>query len=83
MADFLNDLYDCISEDMSSLRNDPQYIHAVKAYMEIEAEVKKKIGSELLEQYQQAENQVSSFRNLEILRRSLRFGACFAMEVLR
>ena len=82
MANFLNDLYDYISEDVSSLRGNPQYARAVKAYMEIEAEVKKKTGVELLERYQQAESQVSSLRNLEILRRSLRFGARFAAEVL-
>ena len=83
MNDFMSGLYDCISEDMSSLRDNPQYVHAVKAYMQIEEEVKEKIGRELLEQYQQAESQVSSLRNLEILRRSLHFGARFAMEVLR
>ncbi len=82
MNDFLNNFYNYISEDMSSLRDDPQYDSAVKAYMEIEAEVKQKIGDDLLERYQQAETQVFSLRDLEILRRSLRFGSQFALAVL-
>ena len=83
MNDFLDDLYNYISEDMLPLRKDPEYERAVQAYMEIEAEVKEKIGSELLDRYQQAENQVFSLRDLAVLRHSLRFGAQFALEVLR
>ena len=83
MNDFLTDLYNYISENMPSLCKDPEYVQAVQAYMELEAEVKEKIGIDLLERYQQAENQVSLIGDLAILRYSLRFGAQFALEVLR
>lgn len=82
MTDFLTDLYNYISEDMSSLRQDPEYERAVQAYMELEEEVKEKIGIDLLNRYQQAETRVFSLRNLAVLRRSLRFGARFMLEVL-
>lgn len=83
MNNFLNDLYNYISENMPSLRKDPAYERAVQAYMEIEAEVKEKIGGELLERYQKAESEVFHLGNLEIFRHSLCFGAQFALEVLR
>lgn len=82
MHDFINDLYNYISEDMSSLRKDPEYERAVQAYMEVEAEVKEKIGTDLLGRYQQAENEVFHLGNLKVFRHSLRFGAQFALEVL-
>ena len=82
MNDFLTNLYNYISEDMPSLRKDPEYERAVQAYMKIEEEVKEKTGAELLDRYQQAENEIFHLRNLEILRHSLRFGAQFALEVL-
>lgn len=83
MNSFISDLYNYISEDMSSLRKDPEYERAVQAYMELEEEVKEKIGVDLLARYQQAESQVFFLRDLTILRLSLRFGARFALEVLR
>lgn len=83
MTDFLNDLYNYITENMPSLRGNPEYERAVQAYMEIEAEVKEKTGDELLERYQRAENEVFQLGNLEVLRHSLHFGVQFALEVLR
>lgn len=83
MNDFLAEFYHYISESIPSLRTDPEYIQAVQAYMTLEAEVKEKIGVDLIERYQQAESQIFFLRDLEVLRRSLRFGVQFALEVLR
>ena len=51
--------------------------------MELEEEVKEKIGVDLLGRYQQAESHVFFLRDLAVLRLSLRFGARFALEILR
>lgn len=59
MNNFFSDLYHYISEHTPAIRNDPEYEQALQAYMEIEREVKEKIGNELLYKYQRAEADVS------------------------
>ena len=82
MTDFLSDLYNYISEDMLPLRKDPEYERAVQAYMEIEAEVKEKIGLDLLLRYQRAQNIAFGWEKDAIFTRGLRFGSRFMLEVL-
>ena len=82
MNDFLTSLFDQIIEEIRPPKGDPEYERAVQAYMELEEEVKEKIGVDLLERYQQAESQVFFLKDLTVLRLSLRFGARFALEVL-
>ena len=76
-------LYDYISEHTSSLRDDPDYQRAVQAYTEIEEEVKKKIGGDLLYKYQCAEADISHRRDVAVFVQSLRYGRRFMLEVLR
>ena len=83
MNDYMSALYDYISENTPPLRDDPEYDRAVKAYMEIEAEVKEKIGPDLLQKYQCAEGTISRKWEMALFSQALRFGGHFMMEVLR
>lgn len=82
MNNFLSGLYDYICEQTPSLRSDPEYQQAVKAYTEIEAEVKEKIGDDLLYKYQHAEGAVSRLWELAIVRQTLRISCRFMLEIL-
>ena len=83
MNDFISDLYDYICEQAPSVRNDPEYKQAVKAYEEIEAEVREKTGEDLLAEYQRAEWGCSRLRELAVFRQTLRFCQHFTLETLR
>ena len=83
MSDFLNDLYCDLIESLRTPRGDPEYERAVKAYMELEEEVKEKIGLDLLSQYQRAHSDAFDWEKAAIFTRGLRFGARFTLEVLR
>ena len=50
MTDFLTDLYLSFLEDIQVPSGDPEHEQAVQAYMELEAEVKEKIGLDLVSQ---------------------------------
>ena len=82
MNDFLNDLYCALLEDIRPPKGDPEYERAVQAYMEIEAEVKEKIGLDLLLRYQRAQNIAFGWEKDAIFTRGLRFGSRFMLEVL-
>jgi len=82
MNDYITDLYNYICENTPPLRNDPEYQQAVQAYMEIEEEVKEKIGNELLCKYQCAESAVSFQSDIAIFSQTLRFGCRFMLEIL-
>lgn len=83
MNDFMADFYGYICEHTPSLRDDPEYQRATKAYMEIEAEVKEKTGVDLLSKYQRAEWAVSHQWEFAIFRQTLRFCHDFMLEILR
>ena len=83
MNEFLNDLYNYISEHTLALQDDRDYQHALQAYMTLEEEVKEKIGGDLLYRYQCAEDDVSRRRNIAVFAQTLRFSHRFMLEVLR
>lgn len=83
MRKIMDILYDCICENIPSLRNDPEYRQAVKVYTEIEEEVKEKIGDDLLDKYKCAERAVSHQWEAAIILQTLRFGHQFMLEILR
>ena len=83
MNDFLTSLFDQIIEEIRPPKGDPEYERAVQAYMELEEEVKEKIGLDLLSQYQRAHSDAFDWEKAAIFTRGLRFGARFTLEVLR
>lgn len=83
MNDFLTDLYTFLLEDIQIPTGDPEYKQAVQAYLELEEEVKKKIGLDLLSQYQRAQHIAFGWENAAIFSCGLRFGAQFMLEVLK
>lgn len=84
MNDFIADFYyNYICEQTPSLRDDPEYQKAVKAYMEVEAEVKEKTGADLLAKYQNAEGDISHLWEYAIFRQTLRFCCHFMLESFR
>ena len=54
MDDFIHDLYHMLTEGIQVPTGDPEHERAVQAYMELEEEVKEKIGLDLLSRYQRA-----------------------------
>lgn len=83
MNDFLTSLFDQITEEIQPPKGDPEYERAVKAYMDLEEEVKEKIGLDRLSQYQGAQNAAFGWEKIAIFTCGLRFGAQFMLEVLR
>lgn len=83
MRNVMDALYDFVCENTPSLRHDPEYQQTVKAYTEIEEEVKEKIGDDLLYKYQRAERAVSRLWELAIVRQTLRISCRFMLEILR
>lgn len=83
MTDFLTDLYLSFLEDIQVPSGDPEHEQAVQAYMELEAEVKEKIGLDLLSQYQRAQHIAFGWENAAIFSCGLHFGAQFMLEVLQ
>lgn len=83
MTNFLTNLFDYTTEEIRPPRGDPEYERAVKAYMELEEEVKEKIGLDRLSQYQNAQDAAFSWEKSAIFACGLRFGARFMLEVLR
>lgn len=83
MRDMLNGFYSYICENTPSLRNDPEYQRVLKAYEEIEKEVKEKIGDDLLSKYQCAEGAYSHLWELAVFRQTIRYCHYFMLEVLR
>ena len=76
-------LYNYITELTPAIRDDPEYEQALQAYMEIEREVKEKIGDELLYKYQRAEADVSLRQDVAIFVQTLRLSHSVLLEVLR
>lgn len=83
MNDFLTDLFDRTTEEIRPPLGDPEHKRAVKAYMDLEEEVKEKIGLDLLSQYQRAHSDAFDWEKSAIFTCGLRFGARFMLEVLR
>ncbi len=83
MNKVMTDLYNYITELTPAIRDDPEYEQALQAYMEIEREVKEKIGDELLYKYQRAEADVSLRQDVAIFVQTLRLSHSVLLEVLR
>ncbi len=83
MNNFLDDLHHYISEQTPGLSHDPDYQRAPQAYLELEAEVKEKIGLDLLCKYQHAEEAISRRREMAVFVQALRFSYSFLLEILR
>ena len=83
MNDFLNDLYCAFLEDIRPPKGDPEYEQAIQTYMKLEAEVKEKLGPDLLSRYQRAHSDTFEWEKTAIFTSGLRFGAQFMLEVLR
>lgn len=82
MNDITSALYDYICEHTPPIKT-PEYQQTIQAYMEVEAEVKEKIGGDLLYKYQFAEGAVSRYWEIAICFQALRLGSRFTLEVLR
>ncbi len=82
MNDFLTELYYKLTEEIQPPQNDPEIKQTLKVYAEIEAQVKEKIGVDLLSQYQRASHDASHWEDIAIFTCGLRFGARFALEIL-
>ncbi|RKI67685.1 hypothetical protein D7V91_09585 [bacterium 1xD42-67] len=83
MDDFIHDLYHMLTEGIQVPTGDPEHERAVQAYMELEAQVKEKIGWELLSQYQRAQHIAYGWEDTAVFSCGLRFGARFILEILR
>ena len=83
MTDFLTDLYNYVCEHTPKIHNDPKYEQSLQAYMEIETEVKEKIGDEFLSKYQLAEAEVTHRWGVAVFAHTLRLGRSFLLEVLK
>jgi len=82
MNDCIAELYDYICEETNFGRDDPEYQRFVQAYMEIEDEVKEKIGVDLLTKYQSAEHDLIRRQDLAVFTQTLRCGHRFMLELL-
>ena len=82
MDDFIHDLYHMLTEGIQVPTGDPEHERAVQAYMELEEEVKEKIGLDLLSRYQRAHYLAHSWEDVAAFSCGLRFGARFVMEKL-
>ncbi len=82
MDDFIHDLYHMLTEGIQVPTGDPEHERAVQAYMELEEEVKEKIGLDLLSQYQRAHYLAHSWEDVAAFSCGLRFGARFVLETL-
>ena len=82
MDDFIHDLYHMLTEGIQVPTGDPEHERAVQAYMELEEEVKEKIGLDLLSRYQRANYLAHSWEDVAAFSCGLRFGARFVLEVL-
>ena len=82
MDDFIHDLYHMLTEGIQVPTGDPEHERAVQAYMELEEEVKKKIGLDLLSRYQRAHYLAHSWEDVAAFSCGLRFGARFVLETL-
>ncbi len=83
MNDVISKLYHRLIEEIQVPTEDPEYERAVQAYLELEEEVKEKIGLDLLSQYQRAQHIAFGWENAAIFSCGLRFGAQFMLEVLK
>ena len=83
MNDVISKLYHRLIEEIQVPTEDPEYERAVQAYLELEEEVKEKIGLDLLSQYQRAQHIAFAWENAAIFSCGLRFGAQFMLEVLK
>ena len=82
MDDFIHDLYHMLTEGIQVPTGDPEHERAVQAYMELEEEVKEKIGLDLLSRYQRANYLAHSWEDVAAFSCGLRFGARFVLETL-
>jgi len=82
MESIIAELYNYICEETNFGRDDPEYQGFVQAYMEIEDEVKEKIGVDLLTKYQRAEHDLTRRQDLAVFARTLRCGHRFMLELL-
>ena len=82
MNTFLCDLYSYISRQALPIRNNSEYDQAFKEYLEIEKEIKEKVGADLLYQYQDAETSFFYQQNLAIFSKTIHFCQCFFSAVL-
>lgn len=82
MTDHLSALYSYICELTPSQWDDPDYQRANQEYAQVEAEVKEKIGSELLRRYQRAEAVISYQDHAAVFAQALRVGAQVMLELL-
>jgi len=83
METLMAELYGYICDNTPPPRNNPEYQQAVQAYTEIEAEVKEKIGADLLSQYRCADLNVTRQEDLAIFSQTIRLFYRFMLELLR
>ena len=83
MNKVMTDLYNYITELTPAIRDDPEYEQALQAYLEIEREVKEKIGDELPYKFQRAEADVSLRQDVAIFVQTLRLLPRLLLDVLR
>ncbi len=81
MNDFLTGLFNGLMQELQLPTEDPGHEQAIQGYLELEAQVKEKLGPTLLTQFQRAQSRAFCWDDITVFACGLRFGAQFALAV--
>mgnify|MGYP001050083749 CR=1 FL=1 len=81
MNDFLTGLFNGLMQELQLPAEDPGHEQAVQGYLELEAQVKEKLGPTLLTQFQRTQSRAFCWDDITVFACGLRFGAQFALAV--
>lgn len=81
MNDFLTGLFNGLMQELQLPAEDPGHEQAVQGYLELEAQVKEKLGPSLFAQFQRAQSRAFCWDDITVFACGLRFGAQFALAV--
>ena len=81
MNDFLTGLFNGLMRELQLPTEDPGHEQAIQGYLELEAQVKEKLGPTLLTQFQRAQSRAFCWDDITVFACGLRFGAQFALAV--
>ena len=82
MNDFLTDLFNDLISELQRSGEDPEREQAMQGYLELEAQVKEKLGPELFTRYRRAHSRAFCWDEVTIFACGLRFGTRYALGVL-
>lgn len=81
MNDFLTGLFNGLMQELQLPTEDPGHEQAIQGYLELEAQVKEKLGPTLFAQFQRAQGRAFCWDDITVFACGLRFGAQFALAV--